>query len=160
MGCLERVVEKSSFIGANIPQRVKGPTGEDQVRYYDWKNFFERYFKNLPGITSYHVFRATHDHPGTLFIREHSQEPEVAVNLLKTQLQPSDFPSQLIPSKVDLTRQWYLYEKIRPFCASTLGIVWRCRPNPPFFIITSFPGRVGSGAKLYKLGCTGGGVKT
>ena len=45
-------MEMSSFIGANIPQRVKGRTGEDQVRYYNWKNFFERYFKNLPGITS------------------------------------------------------------------------------------------------------------
>ena len=129
MGCLERVVQKSSYIGANIPQRVKGPTGEDLVRYYDWKKFFEQYFKSLPGITSYHVFRTTHDHPGTIFVREHSQKPEIAVNLLKTQPRPSDFPSQMIPSKIDLARQWYLYEKIRPFCASTLGKDLTC-PKP------------------------------
>ena len=36
IGCIARVVESSSMIGANIPQLITGQSGDWEVLYYDW----------------------------------------------------------------------------------------------------------------------------
>ena len=129
IGCIARVVMSSSVIGANIPQLIMDQSGDWEVLYYDWTAFFEIYFKDLKGITSYHIFRVTSDHPGRVFVRQHSQAQETAVVLMKRMPQSSDFPQQIVPEGLDLKRQWYLYEKIRPFCSSNLAADLTC-PKP------------------------------
>ena len=52
-GCIARLVESSSVIGANIPQMITSQSGDWEILYYDWTTFFENYFKNLKGIKSY-----------------------------------------------------------------------------------------------------------
>ena len=57
MSCLARVVRDSSQVGGNIPQVITSPGGERHVKFFNWSEFLSKYFKVIPSITSYHVFR-------------------------------------------------------------------------------------------------------
>ena len=130
MGCIARLVEQSSVVGANSAQLVHNSKGERVVHFYEWSQFLLQYFKAIPGITSYHVFRFDCLHPGTVFVREHSQSPEKSVTILKgAHPDRGDHPTEILPKGLDLARQWYLYEKIRPFCSSNLSADISC-PKP------------------------------
>ena len=59
--------------------------------------------------------------PGYIFAKEHCDSPEVEVCMLKQghsidSLPP--LPDKIQPRGLDVSRQWYLYENIRPFCGS------------------------------------------
>ena len=130
INCLERVVRNSSTIGCNISQLVRSPSGELLVNYYDWTSYFKDYFKAIPAITKYHVFCCSHDDPGVIYLRETSQSEEISLSLVKKSLPPQDcFPEQILPKGLDIERQWYLYERIRPFCLSNLSADLTC-PKP------------------------------
>ena len=120
IGCIAQVVQNSSVVGAIVPQLMKGQSGDWEVIFYDWTSFFQAYFKDLKGITSY-IFHVTSDHRDTVFLRQHSQIAQTQVALMKKLPQLWDFPQQIMPEGLDLKRQWHLREKIRPFCSSTLA---------------------------------------
>ena len=129
--CIARVVRQSSIIGGNIPQLITNSTGDTLVHFHDWSQFLLKYFKTIPNITSFHVFRFDQHHPGTVFVREHSRSPEKQFTILKGESPTSsDHPNQLLSKGLDLARQWYLYEKIRPFCSTNLSADITC-PKPP-----------------------------
>jgi hypothetical protein len=131
--CVARVVEKLSLVGANSAQLIVNDKGDREVLFYDWSQFLSQIFKTIPGITSYYVFRFDHQHPGTVFVRENSQAEEKPFHLLKAPVpRSSDLPPQILPKGLDLARQWYLHEKIAPFCSSTLSASISCpRPQLP-----------------------------
>ena len=120
---IARVVEESAP-GYNFVQHVRSPEQQQLiVKTYDWTAFFQLLgFRHIPGILQYHVFRFDSSEPGTIFVKEYSTSPEVAIKVLKPPILPFDlsFPSEIPPKGLDLERQWYLYEKIRILCHSNL----------------------------------------
>ena len=97
---------------------------EKCVRWYQWSSFLSTFFKPIPHITSYHNFHVSADHPGSVFVREYSGSPEFELKLLKQpttlKLDPSIMPDTMETWGLEETRQRYLYEQIRPFCATTI----------------------------------------
>ena len=126
-------MKNSSHIGANKAQLVRSPSGEQLVHFFNWSEFFHPFFCSLPSITMYHVFHFDHDFPGKVFAKMRSADPsvqEISIqrpsSILPT---PSQFPSEIVPAGLTVERQWYLYDKIRPFCSSNLAADLTC-PKP------------------------------
>ena len=126
VGCLAdigSVVNQSATM--NHFQLVGDQSGNVIVPMYDWITFFEHYVikSALKGIKSYSHFRFTSSQPGTLYVRKScnidDSNTERKINLLKDlswRPPSSDLPNTISPEGLSLTRQWYLYEKIREFC--------------------------------------------
>ena len=135
MQCLVRVVNNSTVTNGNIAQPVRSSTGEQLVKFFRWNEYLSDFFSTIPNITKYHIFRVHQEHPGVVFIREYSESEEIAINVLKVQ-PPSSFnslPEEIQPKGLDPQRQWYLYERIRPFCSSTLAADLTC-PKPSTYV--------------------------
>ena len=68
-----------------------------------------------------------------MFACEYSDSSEVQYDLLKNPsiqtIDPSEMPETKEAKGLDAKRQWYLYDQIRPFCASTLQADFTC-PKP------------------------------
>ena len=132
INCIARIVRNSSQVGGNIPQVITATDGETLVKFFNWSQFLSEYFKVLPLITSYHTFRFDHQHPGVVFVRKYSQSPEHSIQILKCRPNATDTPQQILPKGLDLERQWYLFEKIRPFCSCNLAADITCpQPSAP-----------------------------
>ena len=132
--CLARVVANSTTTGSNKSQLVRLSTGEIAVKFHNWSTYLQQFFTSLPGITSYHIFHVDNTIPNTIFVREFSSSPEktmvVGRRSVSTDINTS-LPDQILPIGLDLERQWYLYDKIRPFCSSNLSADLTC-PKPLF----------------------------
>ena len=119
------VVSQSATM--NHPQLVGDQSGNVIVPTYDWITFFEdRTVKTaLKGIKSYSHFRFSSKELGTVNVCKSSvvndrHSPERKIMLLKDvswRPKESGLPSVVIPEGLSLTRQWYLYNKIREFCS-------------------------------------------
>ena len=138
---MERVVKESTITGRNKAQLIRSPCGEKEVYFYQWTLFLQQFFKPIPNILKYHKFRFDAAKPGVVVVQEYSDTKELSMNLLKVdhqQVITAGLP-QLTPIKgLDLERQWYLYEQIRPFCKNALFADLTCplpsgpKPrNPP-----------------------------
>ena len=123
VGCLTdiaSVVEQSAEM--NHCQLVEDQHGNVIVPSYDWSTFFEDHTikSATKGIKSYSHFRFTSSKPGVVYVRNSCEiNNEKKVILLKDMSwRPlaSDLPGIVTPEGLSLTRQWYLYEKIREFC--------------------------------------------
>ena len=113
---IAEVVNKSAE--CNHTQLVSREDGSTIVNTYDWTDFFAPRMKRINGIKKYHHFRVSSSSPGTVFVKEQNDTPEVELMLLK---EPWDVDSDTLPNIVprhglSIERQWYLYEQIRPFC--------------------------------------------
>ena len=114
---ITNVVVESAHV--NIPQLCGTEDGRVLVQTYDWKAALSIKFRNIPHLKTYHHFRFTCDHPGTVFVKTHADTEEMQLVLTKSltwspsasQLPPIVNPRGLLPE-----RQWYLYEHIRQFC--------------------------------------------
>ena len=126
---IQRVVENSSICGANKAQLIRGTDGNVHVHYYDWSEFLKQYYKTIPSLTKYHNFIVRHDHPAKIIIKEHSQAAEESLIIGTRPVPKGVLPTQIHPKGLDAERQWYLYEKIRPFCSSVLAADITC-PKP------------------------------
>ena len=126
--CLSDIANVVSHSAAmNYPQLVGDQSGNVIVPSYDWITFFEdRVVKSaLKGIKSYSHFRFSSKELGRVYVRKSSDlndedNPERKVVLLKDvswQPEPSDLPGVVTPEGLSLTRQWYLYNKIREYCS-------------------------------------------
>lgn len=131
MQCLVQVVQSSTVTKGNIAQPVRDATGKQLVKFFKWNDHLGNIFMPIQNVTKYHIFRVDHQHPGVVFLREFSESPEIAVNVLKTHNHSSfhSLPVEIHPKGLDPQRQWYLYEKVRPFCSSTLAADLTC-PKP------------------------------
>ena len=88
--------------------------------------FFRR--SSSPFHTSLHQVSA--NYPWSVFVQEYSGSPEFELKLLKhttaSKLDPSIMPDTMEPRGLHATRQWYLYEQIRPLCETTLQADLTC----------------------------------
>ncbi len=88
--------------------------------YLFWTSFFAAKFKKLAGIKKLHHFRINSAQPGTVFVKERSDATSETVHhLLKHPWTPDphELPNVVLPKGLPAERQWYLYEKIRPYCS-------------------------------------------
>ncbi|XP_064614611.1 uncharacterized protein LOC135478267 [Liolophura sinensis] len=111
---LETVVNESSSV--NIAQVVGYEDGTTVVPVSDWQAFFKNSCKPLHGIKKYQHFRFDDAHPGSVFVKEHSESAETEFNIL---MSDSSFPrgalDVLAPPGLPLQRQQYLYKSIREY---------------------------------------------
>lgn len=120
--CLDdiaEVVRKSAEV--NEVQLVATQDGEVLVHTYNWADFFDLPFNQtaLKGIKTYHHFRFTADHPGYVFVKTASDQPEKKIRILsdtRWSLDPEILPNIVQPAGLSDERKLYLYEKIREFC--------------------------------------------
>ena len=131
---IERAVRESPTTQQNKAQLVASPDGKEKyVTWYQWSSFLSQYFKPIPNITSFHVFRVSASCPGVVFACEYSDSSEVQYVLLKNPsiqtIDPSEMPETKEAKGLDAKCQWYLYDQIRPLCASTLQADFTC-PKP------------------------------
>ncbi len=113
---LSRVVNDSAC--CNFAQLVTAEDATCIVPIYNWADFFVPHMKKLLGIKKYHHFRFTSAEPGVVYVKYQWDTAENKQELLKTTWVPnsSSLPDTVIPKGLSSERQWYLFEKIRPFC--------------------------------------------
>jgi hypothetical protein len=130
LGEVAATVNNSSRRGHNIAQLVQDR--DKPVHFFQWRSYLEKYFFSLKGLTRFHHFRMMADMPGVVVCRETpTSEPE-SFPLLRPRARVPRLPTMPKLEKIpglDPARQWYLYEKIRPFCTSTMSKDITC-PKP------------------------------
>ena len=103
-----------------MAQLVGRQDGTTIVPMYDWSSYFDEHTIKtaLKGITKMHHFRFTKTHPGKVFVKNKSSDPERCINLLRESWSPtaSEMPEEIVPRGLSLERRWYLHDKIREFC--------------------------------------------
>ena len=108
---IERVVKESTQNNQNGAQLIASMNGRERyVTSYQWTSFLSQFFKTIPSITSYHIFRVSADKPGIVFVKEYSDSAEVSINCLKspnTSIDSSLLPEVIAPKGLDAKRQWY-----------------------------------------------------
>lgn len=115
---LLEAVDKSTVSGVNIAKLCGLHDGTVLVHVYDWVTFLENYFKKIPGISKFHHFRFSKEHPGVVFCRNFVDSEEIEFQILKnTKIKPPyQLPSLVIPKNLDQERKKYLFREIREFC--------------------------------------------
>ena len=111
-----KVVEESATV--NRVKLVGNEAGVVYVPTHDWLSFFAPHMKRITRIKNYHQFCFSSSHVGTVICKEYSDSIGTPITILKKDWEPSvtDLPPIITPSGLSAERQWYLYEKIRPFC--------------------------------------------
>ena len=136
------VVKESSSSGKNQAQLTITSLGSREVHridwsrevhWIDWSQFFQSFFKPIPGITTYHHFKMSKSEPGIVTVKEYDNSPEVKIEIFKKDVNENSFqgqqPNKIIPTGLYAKRQWYLYDEIRPFCSTNLAKDMTC-PKP------------------------------
>ena len=119
--CLDDIlcaVDKSACV--NHTCLVGTQDGEVLVPTYDWVSYFATYFKKIPQIKSYHSFKIDVDAPGKITCKEYSNSVSTTFDIIKVPgVLPTtgELPPIIAPSGLSDDRQWYLYDKIQPFCS-------------------------------------------
>ncbi|CAH3189636.1 unnamed protein product [Porites lobata] len=115
---LMSAVDKSTVSGVNISKLCGLHDGTLLVPVYDWVTFLEPYYKKIPGISTFHHFRFSKDHPGVVFCRTLVDSPEIEFQILKNLeiRPPNQLPPKIVPSGLGEERKRYLYREIREFC--------------------------------------------
>ena len=130
MADIAEVVERSAV--CNTAQLVWDEDTE-YVPTHDWAAFLAPHIRKIAGIKQYHHFRFTSASPGTVYVRMYADSEERSLSLLKEDWQPnpSSLPPYIQPKGLSDERQWYLYEKIRPFCSELQKEIVCPRPTSP-----------------------------
>jgi len=113
---LARVVNTSTQKEINLAQLIVDPVSKQTlVQVYDWKSYFEIYFRKVPNIISYHHLRFDATKPGLVFIKEFPSTAEKTIKIIKSQctLHFEGTPLVLNPKCLAAERAWYLYKHIR-----------------------------------------------
>ena len=135
------VMKRSTRAEQNVPQLIHGPGGETLVAFYRWTEYLSQFFRLIPNILSYHNFRVTYNQPGIVYLREFSNSAETQFDILKTNVNVENIhglPNLTRIPGLDLQRQWYLYEHIRPHCKLNLVADMTCpKPSQPKASISS-----------------------
>ena len=115
---LMEAVDQSTITGVNISELCGLHDGTVKVPVYDWVTFLGPYFKKIPGISKFHHFRLTKEHPGVVFCRKLLSSEEIEFQILKDPnvRPPIQLPQQILPLGLDNDRKRYLFREIREFC--------------------------------------------
>ena len=129
------MVKQSSLKGQNIPQLICDSNGHGLVHFCNWTSFLSQFFKQVPNITSFLNFKAAHGFYGEIRLKEYSDSSEQWLPILKTGICLIDLdtmPTEKTIPDLDLKRQWYLFEQIRPHCKTNLSKDLTCpQPSAP-----------------------------
>ena len=114
------VVNGSAHV--NFAQLVGTQEGDVLVPTYDWGSYLSPYFKRVDHIKKFHSFQISSPSSGHLevVVWEYSDTPQQHVNLVRdTTWIPSStvLPPVCKPVGLSSDRQWYLFDKIREYCA-------------------------------------------
>ena len=92
-------VDKSTVSGVNVAKLCGLHDGTVLVPVYDWAKFLETYFKKIPGISKFHHFRFSKDHPGVVFCNTLLGSPIMELTILKSPnvRPPNQLPPKIIP---------------------------------------------------------------
>ncbi|ELU10752.1 hypothetical protein CAPTEDRAFT_187019 [Capitella teleta] len=112
VSCMETLVNESAV--SNVAQVIGYEDGRASMPNRDWQTFLSPHGKALKGIKSLHHMRFTSAEPGVVYYRQRPRDPEESLRILSTAISTSS-PPPLPPPGLDLRRQKYLYQKIRPF---------------------------------------------
>ena len=86
-----RVVKESSSSGKNQVQLTITSLGSREVHWIDWSQFFQRFFKPIPGITTYHHFKVSKAEPGLVTVKEYANSPVVKIEIFKKDVNENSF---------------------------------------------------------------------
>ena len=118
---IERVVNESSVAGKNKAQLTISSTETRLVHWYNWSELLGEFFKTIPNITKYHHFKVKKASPGKVYVKEYSHSTEEEVDICKKGVTTASLqgkkPLEIIPAGLDVKRQCYLHDEIRPFCS-------------------------------------------
>ena len=135
--CLDDVVKAiNSSAVVDYNKKVGNEDGSVLVPTYQWLNYFTAYFTTVPGIKQYHQFIFSSEFPGVVRCKQFSDSATfTTVCLIKDHqnLPPSTtLPPVAEPAGLSSDRQWYLYNKIRPFCLDrAMDTICPCPSIPP-----------------------------
>ena len=109
-------VDKSTVSGVNVAKLCVLHGATVLVPVYDWAKFLET-FKKIPGISKFHHFRFSKDHPGVVFCNTLVGSPKMELTILKSPnvRPPNQLPPKIIPLGLDEQRKQYLNREIREF---------------------------------------------
>jgi hypothetical protein len=114
---LARVVNTSTQKEINLAQLIVDPVSKQTIaQVYDWKSYFEIYFRKVPNIIRYHYFRFVATKPGLVFIKEiPASTEEKTIKIMKNQgtMHFEGMPLVLNPKGLAAERAWYLHKHIR-----------------------------------------------
>lgn len=115
---LMEAVDQSTVTGVNLAKLCRLHDGTVLVPVYDWVTFLQPYFKKIPGISKFHHFRFSKEHPGVVFYWNLVGSMEIEFQILKNPaVRPQNQqPPQIIPLGLDDDRKRYLYREIREYC--------------------------------------------
>ena len=146
---MERIVINSTTGGQNIAlPTVDVRSGERNVNWYNWSDYLNNIFHAIPSILNYHHFTLDKSTPGIVSLQEYIKTDKISFSMLKNEPQQgaTGFPSVVTPTGLSVERQLYLYQKIRPYCASEADLT--C-PIPAIALVSSKPcsGTASGGSK-------------
>ena len=118
LGDIVRVVERSAT--TNSAEVIGWEDGVPLIPTFNWTNFFAGRMLKIPGIKGYQHFHFGGDVDGKVECRV-SWDSEPQKHPILSTRNPwhptvSDMPDIISPNGLDNKRQWYLFDKIRPFC--------------------------------------------
>ena len=103
----------------NTAEVIGWEDGKVLIPTYDWTSFFAERMKKISGIKQFHHFQFSTANKGSVCLKIYSESNAESVKLLKDPTwrpKASELPMVVEPTGLSPSRQWYLYEKIRPFC--------------------------------------------
>lgn len=130
--CLQDIVEMVNNSAAVNEARLVGTQDEQTlVPTYEWSTYLGEHFKKVPNIKQYHQFNFVAQKPGRVLVKRFSDSEQLELDLRKRDFSFSsaELPPVVHPKGLSEERQWYLFEKIRPFCSSLRSKDLTC-PHP------------------------------
>ena len=92
-------VDQSTVTGGNIFKLCGLHDGTVVVPVHDWVKFLEPFFMKILGISKFHHFQFTKEHPGVFFCRILTGSEEIEFHILiKTAVRPQNhLPLPVVP---------------------------------------------------------------
>ena len=127
---LQDVVTSSSNV--NLSQLCGNENGDVFVTSHKWDDFLSTFFKKFEGIKKFQHFRFLPD--GSIRVKHFVDTEESFHSVLKRNVTlplPDALPDVLQSASLDMKRQWYLFNEIRPFVSEEFQDIVTPRPKDP-----------------------------
>lgn len=97
-------------VTASSPSGCNKPVTMENVTWYDWVEYFKKFFKPLVGITTFHHFTISKDGVEAKLFADSQDTIKFELRICTDDL---SYPNVITPDGLNLERQWYLYKNIR-----------------------------------------------